>query len=176
MDVKQLCLGVLTHGEASGYDVRRYFEVNFGYYFPAGFSSIYPALNNLLDQGWVTCTGQAQDRLPDKKVYKITDLGRGAFEQALLATKPRHKLRSHFLVLMHFAHLMPAQRIADLIEAHIIELEATLTALKAQSRCVSGGVTPGAEFALQYGEHLATHARDFVVGEGECLLSELAAA
>lgn len=176
MDVKQLCLGVLTSGEATGYDIKRYFELNFEHFFRAGFGSIYPALNNLLERNLVTCTEQCQDRLPDKKIYQITDLGRAEFEKALLAAKPQHKLRSHFLVLMHFSHLIPAQRTADLIEEHIIELEATLSVLKQKSKTLNGSETPGMKFAIQYGEQLTMHAREFVENEGERLISELVAA
>jgi DNA-binding PadR family transcriptional regulator len=176
MDVKQLCLGVLTRGEATGYDVKRYFEVNFEHFFRAGFGSIYPALNNLLERGLVTCTHQCQDRLPDKKVYKITELGRVEFENVLLAAKPQHKVRSHFLVLMHFSHLLPAQHTADLIEEHIMELEQTLLALRRRTKTLNGDSTPGEKFALQYGEQLALHTREFVESEGERLISELVAA
>lgn len=176
MDVKQLCLGVLTSGDATGYDVKRYFEVNFEHFFRAGFGSIYPALNSLLERGLVTCTEQCQDRLPDKKIYKITELGRAEFETVLLAAKPQHKLRSHFLVLMHFSHLIPAQRTADLIEEHIIELEATLSVLNRKALTLGGDATPGEKFAIQYGEQLALHAREFVENKGERLLSELVAA
>lgn len=176
MDVKQLCLGVLTSGEATGYDVKRYFEENFEHFFRAGYGSIYPALNNLLERGLVTCTEQCQDRLPDKKIYKITELGRSEFESALLAAKPQHKLRSHFLVLMHFSHLIPAQHTADLIEEHIMQLEATLAFLHQKSQALSGDATPGMKFAIQYGEQLTMHAREFVENEGERLISELVAA
>ena len=176
MDVKQLCLGVLTSGEATGYDIKRYFEENFEHFFKAGFGSIYPALNNLLERGLVTCTEQCQEHLPDKKIYRLTESGRAEFEQALLAAKPQHKLRSHFLVLMHFSHLIPAQRTADLIEEHIIELETTLAVLKQKASCLKGDATPGMKFAIQYGEQVTLHAREFVENEGERLISELVAA
>lgn len=173
MDVKQLCLGVLTRSEATGYDIKRYFETNFEHYFKAGFGSIYPALNNLLEKGLVTCTEKLQDRLPDKKVYRITDQGRAEFNKALLEAKPQHKVRSHFLVLMHFSHLLPPQHIADLIEEHIIELEHTLTALRSKASSLNGSGTPGEHFALQYGEQLALNAREFVENAGERLISKL---
>ena len=39
MDVKSVCLGILTHGEASGYDIKKCFESSFGHFFMAGFGS-----------------------------------------------------------------------------------------------------------------------------------------
>jgi hypothetical protein len=41
MDVKTVCLGMLTDGEASGYDLKKFFESSFGHFFPAGYGSIH---------------------------------------------------------------------------------------------------------------------------------------
>ena len=50
MDVKTVCLGMLSDGEASGYDLKKQFESSFGHFFAAGFGSIYPALSSLADE------------------------------------------------------------------------------------------------------------------------------
>ena len=47
LDVKTLCLGLLSRGEASGYDLKKDFESLFRHFFPAGYGSIYPALAGL---------------------------------------------------------------------------------------------------------------------------------
>jgi len=82
MDVKTVCLGLLTQGPASGYDLKKTFESTFGHFFAAGFGSIYPALGTLAEAGLVTCTEVPQDGKPDRKVYSITDDGREAFTRA----------------------------------------------------------------------------------------------
>ena len=46
MDVKTVCLGMLTDGEASGYDLKKKFESSFGHFFAAGYGSIYTALDD----------------------------------------------------------------------------------------------------------------------------------
>ncbi|MCZ6511637.1 MAG: PadR family transcriptional regulator, partial [Alphaproteobacteria bacterium] len=49
MDTKTLCLGVLTHGDASGYEIKKALEDGpFGHIQEIGFGSIYPALAKLL--------------------------------------------------------------------------------------------------------------------------------
>ena len=49
MDVQTLCLGSLTLGEASGYEIKKLFEEGpFAYFYHASYGSIYPALGNLL--------------------------------------------------------------------------------------------------------------------------------
>ena len=45
MDVKTVCLGMLTDGPASGYDLKKQFESTFSHFFAAGYGSIYPALS-----------------------------------------------------------------------------------------------------------------------------------
>ena len=50
MDVKTLCLGVLSRGAASGYEIKKQCEEGpFAHFYAAGFGSIYPALNSLLN-------------------------------------------------------------------------------------------------------------------------------
>ena len=41
MDVKTVCLGMLTDGEASGYDLKKEFESSFSHFFAAGYGSSY---------------------------------------------------------------------------------------------------------------------------------------
>ena len=57
MDVKTVCLGMLTDGPASGYDMKKCFESSFGHFFPAGYGSIYPALATLARNGMVEWNG-----------------------------------------------------------------------------------------------------------------------
>ena len=76
MDVKTVCLGMLTDGDASGYDLKKHFECSFGHFFPAGYGSIYPALATLARNGLVEFEEIPQDGKPDRKVYSITEKGR----------------------------------------------------------------------------------------------------
>jgi hypothetical protein len=41
MDVKTLCLCVLTEGDKSGYEIKRCFEEAFSHFFSTGFGSAY---------------------------------------------------------------------------------------------------------------------------------------
>ncbi len=111
MDIKTLCLGVLTMGDASGYEIKKVFETGpFAYFHRAGFGSIYPALNRLSDEGLVTCTQHTQQGRPDKKVYSLTEAGREAFREALAKTPAPDKIRSDSLVMLMFAHLLGDDR------------------------------------------------------------------
>ncbi|HYE48653.1 MAG TPA: PadR family transcriptional regulator [Azospirillaceae bacterium] len=122
MDVKTLCLGVLSRADASGYEIRKEFEEGpLSHFCDAGFGSIYPALKKLSDEGLIAAAAAGPDARPDKKVYRITPAGRHALYQALMRTPGGDKLRSDFMFALFFAHLLPpahldrmlAERLAD---------------------------------------------------------------
>ncbi len=126
MDVKTLCLGVLTLRDKTGYEIKKHFEQSFAHFFVAGYGSIYPALGELTRLGMVLCRDVAQAKRPDKKVYSITDAGRAQLAAALAETPPRHKVRSEFLVLLYFAHLMTAERLAEVLDERVRDIDRML--------------------------------------------------
>jgi len=153
MDVKTLCLGVLTEQDRTGYEIKRTCEEVFRHFFVAGFGSIYPALADLQRDGLVTATSVEQKKRPDKKVYSITEAGRAALALELATTPPRHKVRSEFLALMYFAHLLPPERVDAVLGQMIERFEATLEdELALFDRAdAPAELTPGQRFALGYG-------------------------
>lgn len=153
MDVKTLCLGTLTERDRTGYEIKRTCEEVFRHFFVAGFGSIYPALAELQRDGLVTATSIEQKKRPDKKVYSITAAGRAALEDELVSTPPRHKVRSEFLTLMYFAHLLPPARVDEVLGEMIAKFEATLEDELAHFDRADApdALTPGQRFALGYG-------------------------
>ena len=160
MDVKTLCLGVLTEQDHTGYEIKRCCEAVFRHFFVAGFGSIYPALAELQRDGLVTAKSVEQKKRPDKKIYSITAAGRRALVEELAATPPRHKVRSEFLTLMYFAHLLPPERVDAVLGQMIERFEATLVEELAlfDSDDAPGELTPGQRFALGYGRTVLTAA------------------
>lgn len=126
MDVKTVCLGLLTFGEASGYDLKKHFEASFDHFFATGYGSIYPALASLAEEGLVTCTEVAQEGKPDRKVYRITEAGRRRLGEALETGEPAHKLRSEFLATIYFAHLVSPERLEWLLNRRLAESDRLL--------------------------------------------------
>jgi DNA-binding PadR family transcriptional regulator len=163
MDVKTLCLGVLTEGDKTGYEIKHSFEEAFSHFFGASFGSIYPALAELSRQGLVTCRSVEQDQRPDKKVYRLTERGQRVLLDELMATPPRHKVRSEFLVLMYFAHLLPPERVAAIIDQMVAHWEPLVAVTE---RCAAGGAcaaaTPGMRFAAGYGRAVLGAALTYV--------------
>ena len=174
MDVKTLCLGVLTEGDKTGYEIKRCFEDAFNHFFVAGFGSIYPALAELSRRGLVTCRSVEQEGRPHKKVYSITPAGKRTLVNELMSTPPRHKVRSEFLVLMYFAHMLPPDRLAAIIDLMIAQWEPTVAEIE---RCVAAEqLTPGMRFAAGYGRAVLGAALAYVRANKADLVREVAAA
>ncbi len=120
MDVKTLCLGVLSRGDASGYEIKKACEEGpFSHFQDASFGSIYPALAKLSADKLVDCYQMSQEKRPDKKVYSITKAGRAALFDALVVPPSHDKVNSDFYFMTFFAQLIPVEFLRDVLERRI---------------------------------------------------------
>ena len=120
MDVKTLCLGVLSRGDASGYEIKKACEEGpFSHFQDASFGSIYPALAKLSAEKLVDCHQMSQEKRPDKKVYSITESGRTALFETLVESPAPDKVNSDFYFMTFFAHFMPASILRKVLEHRI---------------------------------------------------------
>lgn len=171
MDVKTICLGVLTLGDKTGYEIKKHFESAFSHFFVAGFGSIYPALSALTRDGFVTQRDVTQSKRPDKKVYSITAKGRTLLMEALLNTPPRHKVRSEFAVLLYFAHLLPRDRLAELLDERARDIETMLGNIDAFER--DDLPSPSREMVAGLGRAALKAQLDYIREHRDWLLREI---
>ena len=68
MNVRTLCLGVLSLGEATGYEIKKLLESRFCHFYDASFGSIYPARTKLTGEGMVS-------RMPNSPLKKASLTG-----------------------------------------------------------------------------------------------------
>jgi len=162
MDVKTLCLGLLNHQEACGYELKKTFESLFKHFFPAGYGSIYPALADLAAAGLVECEEIPQTGKPDRKVYSITEKGRKAFEDALMHTEPRHKLRSDFLAMMYFAELIDDDRMTSLLDDRVEAFEDAVQHIASIETAMGNEASAGARFVAGFGAVVAKAAAEYI--------------
>lgn len=165
MDVKDLCLGTLTFGEASGYDLKKFFENTFSHCFLAGYGSIYPALAELTAEKLVTARSVRGQGGPSRKLYHLTETGHQAFLACLRDTAPQHKVKSEFLVLMYFAHLLPAKRLDAILDQHLQDIEHKLGLMHIHEVCPAGSSAQsvsGARFVSGFGKAVMTAASDYI--------------
>ena len=163
MHVKTLCLGALSLADSTGYDIKKLFESAFSHFQNASFGSIYPSLRKLEDEGAVTCHVEPGDRHPDRKRFSITQQGLQALVDDLSHTPATELVRSDFLVMLFFAHLLPTdvvQQKLDEIEAHYrMELD-YLQSIRSDARMTAGmryGVEQGIAVYQAKLKHLGKH-------------------
>jgi DNA-binding PadR family transcriptional regulator len=162
MDVKTVCLGMLTDGEASGYDLKKAFESSFGHCFAAGYGSIYPALASLAEGGCVSCEEIPQDGKPDRKVYRITDKGWEQLLTELDDPAPSHKIRSEFLATMAFAHLMTPAQVQTVLDSRIRDAEENLQYIDEFENCCDRDWPAGVRFTLGFGRAMLHAMKTYV--------------
>ncbi|MGB0630951.1 MAG: PadR family transcriptional regulator [Alphaproteobacteria bacterium] len=168
MDVKTLCLGVLSRGAASGYEIKKQCEEGpFAHFYAAGFGSIYPALNSLLNDRLISLEEVSQTGRPAKKIYSITASGRQALTDEMLQEPAPDRLRSDFLFIMFFGQMLSARDIDTLIENRITLFRQRLAEMY---QCREEPMPEGEKFALGYGiaiyeagaEYLDNHQHELV--------------
>lgn len=122
MNTKTLCLGVLSLGKASGYDIVKQLEQIFSHFVDVSASGVYPALKSLHAEGLVQYEDVAQDTLPNKKIFELTEKGRQRFQRELEVLPPTHKVRSQFMLLIFFAEWLSSERLGCILQERLDEL------------------------------------------------------
>ena len=175
MDVKTVCLGMLTTGPASGYDLKKEFESSFVHFFAAGYGSIYPALSWLSENGLVDCEEVPQEGKPDRKVYRITEEGHNFLLEALKNPDPCHKVRSEFLATMCFSHLMRPQDIETVLDNRLKDIaryQEMLGVFESEEMC---DWPEGAKFVLGFGKAVANAMQTYINENRHLVAAEPAA-
>ena len=173
MDVRTLCLGVLSQADASGYEIKKAFEEGpFAHIHTASFGSIYPALNALLAEGLVEAREIEQDKRPDKRIYSITRRGEAAFRQSLLQPPTPDKVRSDILFMFYFAQHLTIEHLAAIIDQRIAWYQDCLQRMES---CDQSDTAPvGGHFVRGLGQAVYQAAVDYLIANRDDLLEEVA--
>lgn len=168
MDIRTLCLGILSLGDATGYEIKKLVaEGSFSFFSEASYGSIYPALTKLTDDGLITCRSESQDGRPDKKVYSLTEDGRGALEDSLAKSPKPDKNRSEFLAALLFAEQVAPHRTSDLIEERCTHHRTQIAQLEALLEAEDGAAS---QFVIAYGLAMQKAALAFLEDNRAALL------
>lgn len=155
MNVRTLCLGVLTTGEASGYEIKKEIEEGlFSHFIEASYSSIYPALTQLAAEGLLTVRAEEQTGKPDKKVYALTEAGRRALAKSIAVVPAKDKYKSEFLFQMLLQPLIAPDVVLAAMDKQLSDLKADLARIEECSRDESQ--TAGGRFVADYGQAVLT--------------------
>lgn len=149
MNVRTLCLAILSCGDATGYEIRKLVtEGHFSHFVDASYGSIYPALNRLEKEGLVTSREEHQDGKPTRKVYSGTEAGYAEFLDALSKPAKRDIYKSEFLLQAMCAELIPPQELKRAIDRHVEYLESQLDLIDTDVKKIAW---TGADWVANYG-------------------------
>jgi PadR family transcriptional regulator, regulatory protein AphA len=70
-----IILGLLGLEPMSGYDIKKWVDMSFRYFWEIGYGQIYPTLRTLEEEGLVTMKIVHEEGGPERKVYTISDKG-----------------------------------------------------------------------------------------------------
>lgn len=131
MNVRTLCLGILSAEEASGYEIKKDVEEGlFSHFIEASYGSIYPALMQMSAEGLLTVRSEEQTGKPDKKVYAITPAGRETLAKALMVIPRKDKFKSEFLFQMLLQDFIPRNVVMTAIDKQLHDLKEDLERIK----------------------------------------------
>ncbi|MFI2507537.1 PadR family transcriptional regulator [Streptomyces sp. NPDC018972] len=99
MSLKYAVLAALLEGEASGYELSKIFDVSFANFWACTPQQLYRELERLAGDGLVEARVVRQERRPDKRMFTLTEAGRGDL-RAFAAEPPRRPtaIRDEFLI------------------------------------------------------------------------------
>jgi PadR family transcriptional regulator AphA len=145
-------LGLLRHGEMSGYDLRKLVERSVGYYWTPAKTQIYSSLPRLVESGLATKRTVRQTERPDKHLYAITEAGREAVSD-WIHTAPLDAGLGRNVLLLKLA-LADESHIASLLEqvrARQLEAEQLRDELIALDEAGGEGDPPFEYLTRRYG-------------------------
>lgn len=157
MNIRTLCLGVLSFKEATGYEIKKLVEDGmFSHFIDASYGSIYPALTHMQAEGLLTVRAEEQSGKPDKKVYAITERGRASLAEALDVLPRPDKFKSEFLFQMLLAGALDGEQLALVYDTRLRDLTEELSRIEA---CSTAAATDfGLRFVNGYGQAIVSAA------------------
>jgi PadR family transcriptional regulator, regulatory protein AphA len=107
MSLPHAILGFLRDQSQTGYDLKtQCFDQSVAHFWPADQAQIYRTLDKLMEQGFIEGRLEIQEERPNRKVYYLTEDGRGELERWLRTEQALPVYREPFLVQLFFAQEM----------------------------------------------------------------------
>ena len=138
MQKETLCLGLLSLGPRSGYEIKQMFEGPLSDFYSLSFGTIYPTLNKLQADKYVSCKQHSQNKKPDKKVYTITKKGMELMKDNLLSDASSYirsgnfgdQIKSEFFLLLLFSKYLPKETMNTVLNERVLYLRQKLEQFK----------------------------------------------
>lgn len=96
-------LGLLSHEDLTGYEIKKRMDTSLKYFWGASFGSIYPALSDLVSRGLAQRRDGAESKRT-KLIYSITEEGRAYLREWLRNPVEKDELRYETLLKLFFGN------------------------------------------------------------------------
>lgn len=111
-----MILGLLSHEDLSGYEIKRRIDSSLSYFWGASYGSIYPTLKELVEKGYAQRTGD-ETNVRNRQVYNITASGREYLKAWLAEPVMRDEIRYETLLKLFFGKEAGREQTAGHIRA-----------------------------------------------------------
>lgn len=102
-------LGLLTHENMSGYDMKKRIDYSIKNFWGAGYGQIYPTLKILEKNGHVTKAAGVNTKGPERIIYSITQSGRKMLIDWLETSNEKEYVKYEILLKLFFGSMLPVQ-------------------------------------------------------------------
>jgi DNA-binding PadR family transcriptional regulator len=145
-------LGLLRHGEMSGYDLRKLVERSVGYHWAPAKTQIYAALPRLVEAGLATRRTVVRTERPDKHLYSITGSGRTAVSEWIERAPLDAGLGRNVLLLkLALADASHAPALLEQVRGRRAEAEQLQAELQELDAAAGGAEPPFEHLTRRYG-------------------------
>lgn len=101
-----IILGLLSHGDMSGYDIKKRIDLSINNFWDAGYGQIYPTLKVLEKEELVTKKSDPGAKGPERIVYSMTDKGRDRLVEWLSKREDKEYVKYEILLKLFFGSLL----------------------------------------------------------------------
>jgi len=139
MSLRYGILGLLSYGDMTGYDISKAFKESIGYFWNAQQSQIYRELAALEKEGLVEYDLVIQNDKPNKKLYRLDDLGRDRLVEWLGDENmdDYFVIRNPLLLRLFFSSKVPVSRTISLLTNYKERCESAARQLAADTSDLS---------------------------------------
>lgn len=102
-------LGLLTHEDMSGYDIKKRIDSSINNFWAAGYGQIYPALKMLEKDGHVIKATGVNVKGPERLIYSITESGKKVLIDWLKTSNEKEYVKYEILLKLFFGSMLPIQ-------------------------------------------------------------------
>lgn len=118
MALAHAILSLLIERPRSGYDLMKQFDGSVGFFWRATHQQIYRELARLEAEGWLTAETISQTSKPDKKLFRVTELGRSHLVAWMQTPTEPLTMKDDLLVKLFAGHLVETPVLIKELERH----------------------------------------------------------